>query len=132
MNRHAIPLLVSTAQLGAAAFALGRPDPQPALAFLGGGTPTTEETLAALELLVWGIVLVAVGWSLATVAWEVASRLVTDRRFTQAAGRLGTPRDVAALGTGLLILAAGAAHHATYQVGMSGGSVQEAQGFLGR
>ena len=122
MNRFAVPLLVSAAQLGAAVFALGRPDPGPALAFLGGGWPTTEETLAALELLVWGIVLVAVGWSLATLAWELARRIGTDRLF----------RDASALATGLLILAAGAAHHATYQVGMSGGSVQEAEGFLGR
>ncbi len=132
MNRLGIPLLVSAAQLGAAAFALSRPDPRSALAFLGGGWPTTEETLAALEILVWGIVLVAVGWSMATLARELASRVVKDRRVTQAAGRIGNRRDVAVLGTGLLILAAGAAHHATYQLGMSGGSVQEAKGFLGR
>ncbi len=122
MTRLAIPLLVSSAQLGAAALALGRPDPRPALAFLGGGWPTAEETLAALELLVWGIVLVAVGWGLATLPWDLARRVATHRRF----------RDASALATGLLILAAGAAHHSMYQVGMSGGNVQEAQGFLGR
>ena len=121
-NRFGLPLVVSTAQLGAAALALGRPDPGPALAFLGGGWPTVSETLAALELLVWAIVVSAVGCSLVTLGWEVARRAATSQRF----------RDLSALATGVLILLAGAAHHATYQVGMSGGSVQEAQGFLGR
>jgi len=122
INRVGIPVLVSTAQLGAAALALGRPDPGSALAFLGGGWPTAGDTLAALELLVWTIVLAAVGWSLATLGWELASRVATSRRF----------REGSALATGLLILVAGAAHHAADTVGMSGGTVQEAQSFLGR
>jgi hypothetical protein len=116
-----MPLLVSTAQLGAAALALGRPDLGPALAFLGGGWPTAGETLSALELLVWAIVLAAVGWSLVTLAWELVCRAATNQRF----------REGSALATGLLILVAGAAHHLTYQVEMSGGSVQEAESFLG-
>jgi hypothetical protein len=118
-NRVGLPILVGTAQLGAAALALGRPDPGPALRFLGGGWPTAGDTLAAVELLVWTIVVAAVGWSVATLGWEVASR--------------PRVRDGVALATGVLILAAGAAHHVAAQpVGMSGGTVQEAQAFLGR
>jgi hypothetical protein len=122
INRVGIPVMVSTAQLGAATFALGRPDPAPALRFLGGGWPTASDTLAALELLVWTIVLAAVVWSLAGMGWELASRVASSRGF----------REGSALATGLLILVAGAAHHATEPVGMSGGSVQEARAFLGR
>ena len=118
MNRLGVPILVSAAQLGAAALAIGRPDLGPALRFLGGGWPTSGDTLAALGLLVWTIVLAAVGWSLATVGWEVASR--------------PRVREGLVLATGLLILVVGAARHVTGTVGMSGGSVQEAQAFLGR
>ena len=118
INRVGIPILVGAAQLGAAALALGRPDLGPALTFLGGGWPTAGDTLAALELLVWAIVLGAVGWSLATVGGELAAR--------------PRVREGVALAIGALILVAGAAHHVTEPVGMSGGSVQEAQAFLGR
>jgi hypothetical protein len=114
--------MVSTAQLFAAALALGRPDPGPALAFLGGGWPTAAETLSALELLVWAIVLAAVAWSLGTLAWELGRHAASSRRF----------REGSLLVTGLLILLAGAAHHATNHVAMSGGTVQEARDFLGR
>jgi len=122
MNRVGIPILVSIIQLGAAAVALGRPDPAPALGFLAGGWPTAGETLAALELLVWAIVLVAAGGGLVAAGWGLASRAAGSPRL----------REGAVLATGLLILVAGAAHHMTEPVGMSGGSVQEAQAFLGR
>lgn len=114
--------MVSTAQLLAAALALGRPDVGPALVFLGGGWPTADETLAALELLIWAIVLAAVAWSLATLALELGRHAASSRRF----------REASLLVTGLLILLAGAARHGTEHVAMSGGTVQEAQGFLGR
>jgi hypothetical protein len=117
-----MPLLVTIVQLCTAALALGRPQVGPALAFLAGGWPTADETLAALELLVWTIVVAGVAWSLGTLAWELAHRAALGHRF----------REGSALATGLLILAAGAAHHLTYQVGMAGGSVQEAQSVLGR
>jgi hypothetical protein len=122
IDRVAIPLLITTAQLGAAALALGRPDPGPALAFLGGASPTANETLAALALLVWAIVVVAVAWSLGTLARDLVRRAASSPRF----------REGSALATGLLILIAGAAHHVTYHVAMSGGSIGEAQSFLGR
>jgi hypothetical protein len=117
-----MPLLVSTAQLCAAALALGPPDLGPALAFLGGRWPTVDETLAALQLLVWAIVLAAAVWSVAVLTHQLGRRAAGSRRF----------REGSTLVTGLLILLAGAAHHATYHVPMSGGTVQEAQGFLGR
>jgi hypothetical protein len=122
IDRVAIPLLVSTAQLVAAGLALGRPDLGPALAFLGGTSPSAGETLAALALLVWSIVLAVVVWSLGTLIWELGRQVATSRRF----------REGSALATGLLILVAGAAHHVTYQVPMSGGTISEAQSFLGR
>ena len=40
-------------------------------------------------------------------------------------------REGLVLATGVLILVAGAARHVTGTVGMSGGSVQEAQAFIG-
>jgi len=108
--------------LAASAVALGRPDLNLALAFLGGGWPTTGETLAALELLVWAIVLVGAARNLGVLGWEVAHRAAESRRF----------REGSALAGGLLILIVGAAHHASAQVGMSGGTAQEALSFLGR
>ena len=122
ITRVGMPLLVSIAQLAAAVVALGRPDLGPALTFLGGGWPTGDETLAALALLVWAIVASAAGWSLLTLARELGHRAAASHRF----------REGSMLVTGLLILLAGAAHHAAYHAGMSGGTVQEAQGFLGR
>lgn len=122
IHRVGIPLLVTTAQLGAATLALGWPNVGAALSFLGGGWPTAGETLSALELLVWAIVLAAVAWSLGTLAWELTHRAARGPRF----------REGSALATGLLILLAGAAHHVSYHVSMSGGTVQEAQSAIGR
>jgi hypothetical protein len=122
ISQFGLPLLVTVVQFAAASLALGQPDAGAALAFLRGGWPSAAETLAALELLVWAIVVAGAAWSLATLGWELAHRAAGSRRFRQGS----------VLATGLLILVAGAAHHATYQVGMSGGTVEEAQGVLGR
>ena len=122
INRIGVPLVVTAAQLFAAAVALGRPDPGAAGAFLLGGAPTTAETLAALELLVWLIVLGAAAWGLGGLAWELLHRAATNRRF----------REGSVLATGCLILVAGAVHHVTHHAALSGGSVQEAQSVLGR
>ncbi len=122
ISRLGLPLVVTAAQLGAAALALGRPDLAAARAFLGGGLPTGGEAVGALELLVWAIVLGGAAWSVGGLARELGSRAATSRRF----------REASALATGILILMAGAVHHLTYHVGMSGGSVQEAQSVLGR
>jgi len=101
---------------------LGRPDLGLVLAFMGGGWPTAAETLAALQLLVWAIVVVVVGWGLATTIWELVHRVDVSSHW----------REGSVLAVGVLVLAAGALHHFGYQVGMSGGSVEEAQGVLGR
>jgi len=121
-SQFGVPLLVTLAQVLAAVLALGRPDAGAALAFLRGGWPVAGETLAALQVLVWAIVLAGAAWSLATLGWEMAHRAAGSRRLRQGS----------ALATGLLILLAGAAHHATAQVGMSGGTVEEARSVLGR
>lgn len=120
--RLGLPLLVSVAQLCAAVVALGRPDLGLALAFLGGGWPTAAETLSALQLMVWAIVLAIAGWSIGTTIWELVHRADAGWRW----------REGSVLAIGALVLAAGALHHFGDQVGMSGGSVQEAQGVLGR
>lgn len=120
--RLGLPLLVSVAQLCAAVVALGRPDLGLVWAFMGGGWPTAAETLAALQLLVWAIVVVVVGWGLATTIWELVHRVDVSSHW----------REGSVLAVGVLVLAAGALHHFGYQVGMSGGSVEEAQGVLGR
>ena len=120
--RLGLPLLVSVAQLCAAVVALGRPDLGLVLAFMGGGWPTAAETLAALQLLVWAIVVVVVGWGLGTTIWELVHRVDVSSHW----------REGSVLAVGVLVLAAGALHHFGYQVGMSGGSVEEAQGVLGR
>jgi len=113
--------VVSASQVGAAVLALGRPNLGLGLAFLAGGLPTAAEALAAAQLLVWAIVLGGAAWSLLTIRPEL-SRAVGHRRL----------REGSVLATGLLILAAGAAHHFAYDPGMSGGSAQEAQSVLAR
>lgn len=110
------------AQLWAAVLAIGRPDFASSVAFMAGGWPTAAGVLSALQLLVWAIVLGGVGWSIGSVAWELLNRPVVSPRWLEGS----------VLAVGLLILAAGAVHHFTYQVGMSGGTVEEAQRVIGR
>lgn len=120
--RLGLPILVSMAQLWAAVLAIGRPDFASSVAFMAGGWPTAAGVLSALQLLVWAIVLGGVGWSIGSVAWELLNRPVVSPRWLEGS----------VLAVGLLILAAGAVHHFTYQVGMSGGTVEEAQRVIGR
>lgn len=120
--RLGLPLLVSVTQLCAAVLALGRPDFGSTLAFFGGGWPTAAETLSALQVLVWAIVLVVVCWSVVATIWELAHRAVASGRW----------REGSVLAVGALVLAIGALHHFSYQIGMSGGSLEEAQSVLGR
>lgn len=120
--RLGLPLVVSIAQFVAAIFALGRPDSGSALAFLGSGRPTVTETLSALQFLVWAIVLLVVCGSLGMAFWELAHRAAASPRRWEAA----------VLVVGVLILVVGALHHLAHQVNMYGGSVEEAQGVLGR
>jgi hypothetical protein len=120
--RLGMPILVSMAQLCAAVLALGRPDFAAAATFLAGGWPTATGVLASLELLVWTIVVGAVLWSLRAIAADVANRALVGSRW----------REGSVLAVGALVLAAGAFHHLADQVGMSGGTVQEAQRVLAR
>ena len=119
--RLSAPLAVAAVQLVAAVAALGRPDPTAALGFLAGTWPTASEALAAAQLLVWAIVAASVTWGVATAVRETAGHLGARRLW-----------EGSALAAGLLILAAGAAHHLTFDLGMSGGSIQEARLALGR
>jgi hypothetical protein len=119
--RLGLPLLVSVTQLCAAVLALGRPDFGSTLDFFGGGWPAAE-ALSALQVLVWAIVLVVVCWSVVATIWELAHRAVASGRW----------REGSVLAVGALVLAVGALHHFSYQIGMSGGSVEEAQSVLGR
>jgi hypothetical protein len=120
--RFGLPLLVSVAQLCTAVVALGRPDLGLALAFLGGAWPTAAETLSALQLMVWAIVLAIAGWSIGTTIWELVHRADAGWRW----------REGSVLAVGVLVLAAGALHHFSDHVSMSGGSVEEARIALGR
>jgi hypothetical protein len=107
--------------LGAAVLALGRPNLALGVAFLAGDLPTAAEALAAAQLLVWAIVLGGAAWSLLAIRPAI-SHAVSRNRL----------REGSVLVTGLLILAAGAAHHFAYDPGMSGGSAREAQSVLAR
>ena len=89
------------------------------IAFVTGGRPTIDATLAALGLLLSGLgACAAIGWGLALAA-----------RLRPYWGRL-------TLAGGLAILAAGAAPHladqAAAQPVMAGGTVEEARSFIGR
>jgi hypothetical protein len=107
---------LATAQLAAAVLALGRPDPASALALLQSGPPTAATALGTAALLTWTVVVTWTGYGLLAAV-----------RATRSA--LGQPRvrEVTFLGIGLLLLLAGTVRHFTYQVPMSGGSVQEAR-----
>jgi hypothetical protein len=120
--RLAPPIVASVVQLVAALVVLGPPDPGPGLAFLGTGAPTASESLAAAQLLVWALIAFGLATTLVAVATEALSRSRVRRRLWEAS----------VLGIGLLLLAAGAVRHLTYQPSLAGGTVQEAENVLGR
>jgi hypothetical protein len=123
-GRSALPILTGGVQLAAAAVVLGRPDLALARGFLGASVPTVGETLAALELLVWGLVAASFVAALAGVLARGAPVLRAAR---------GRAWELSVAAIGLLLLTAGLAHHATPPAGMGGGgSVQEARQALGR
>jgi hypothetical protein len=123
MGRVAIPVLAAGAQLAAALLILGRPEPADAGGFLVARVPTLEETLAALELLVWVLVAASLLVGLVSVLAASASAARAAR------GRLW---EVSVAAAGLMLLGAGLAHHAAPQASFGGGSVQEAQQAVGR
>lgn len=124
MRRMLLPLTITGLQLIAALCTLRLPDPGEVGRFLGGGVPTTSGALAALELLLWLIVLVMLGLSL----WFAVRHLAASAR-----GRARHVWGGAALLTGLLVLSAGLVHHmGGAPVTMAGGSIVEASQELAR
>ena len=123
IGRVSIPVLAAAVQLPAALLILGRPDPGEAGAFLLARVPTLEETLAALELLVWALVAISLLVGLVSVLVAGASAARAAR------GRLW---EVSVAAAGLMLLGAGLAHHAAAPPSFGGGSVQEAKQAVGR
>jgi hypothetical protein len=124
IGRAVLPVVIAGIQLAAAVVVLGRPDLGEARGFLGAGVPTVQETLAALEVLVWALVTVSLVAGLAGVLAAGAPVLRAAR---------GRAWEVSVATVGLLLLTAGLAHHATPHATFGGGgSVQEAQQAVGR
>lgn len=110
-------LLVTSLQLVAAAIVLGRPDVSGALTFFAGGWPTVREAIAAVEVLVW---LLLIG-AFILAAWLALTRGVTiwdhRRRRNLMSGTV--------LAIGVVVLLTGAVRHvesATLPMGPSGSS----------
>ena len=120
--RLALPIAATGVQLAAALLALGPPQPARGLAFLATGAPTAAESLAAVQLLVWALIAFGLLSTLGALVTEVLSRSRVRQRLWEAS----------VLGVGLLLLVAGAARHFTYEPTLSGGTVQQAEGALGR
>jgi hypothetical protein len=124
IGRAVLPVLTGGVQLAAAAVVLGRPDLGHARDFLVASVPTVQETLAALELVVWTLVAVSFVAGLLGVLAAGAPVLRAAR---------GRAWEISVAAVGLLLLTAGLAHHATQQASFGGGgSVQEAQQAVGR
>ena len=120
-------LLVTGSLLVAAALVLGSPSWSEVSSFFLSPVPTFDSALAATSLLVWVIVLAALGLSLAAVVRALGRRL--DRWQPQRRRLWG----VFVMVAGLLVLTAGLSHHHTRgTVTLSGGSVQEARQELAR
>ena len=118
-------LAVSAALLAAAALVLGAPNLAQTVDFFASPVPTFSAALAASGFLVWAIVVVALGVSVAGAVRTVLSRVDASQRH-----RLWGPLVMLA---GLLIMAAGLSHHYSgARLTLSGGSVQEARQELAR
>jgi hypothetical protein len=120
----AFSLLVCAVQLASAGVVLGRPDLGAARDFLTGTTPSMAGSLAAAQVLLWAVLAVAFAVSLlAALTRSVGS--------ARRAVRTGLWSSVVVLAVGLVVLAAGAGHHAAAgAVGLSGGSLTEARAQL--
>jgi hypothetical protein len=120
-----VPLAVTAVQLGSAYVVLGTPDLAAAREFLTANTPTMAGSLAAAQVLLWAMVLVAFGVALVAALTRTAGAVQSSAAGGSAIW------SVTAVAVGLLILAAGVNHHATAgTVDLSGGSVQEARAQL--
>jgi uncharacterized membrane-anchored protein len=128
MSRLALPLVAAAAQVAAALIVLGPPGWAAAGDFFFSRNPTFASALAASRVTVSLIAVGMLVWALMRVAREAArgARAAGERRRQTMAG-------VAALATGLLILAAGLTHHmGAPSVVLGAGSVKEASQELAR
>jgi hypothetical protein len=125
LRRAVLPLAVAVVQLGAAYLVLGLPDLGAARDFLTSTLPTMSGSIAASQVLVWLLLVVACASSVvAGVGPAIAS---ID------AGRSIRFWSVAVMAAGLLVLAAGVGRHLTSSaVDISGGSLNEARAELAR
>ena len=120
-----LALAVAAVQLGSAYVVLGRPDVAAARDFLTGtALPTMAGSVAAAQLVLWVVLLVA-------FAAALVAGLTRTVGAVQSASR-NAVWSVVVVAIGALILAAGVDHHSTAgSVMLSGGSVPEARAQLG-
>jgi hypothetical protein len=120
-----LPLGVAAGQLVAAYLVLGLPDIHAAWDFLTSNLPTMPGSIAASQVLVWVLLVVA-----------CASQVVTATRpaiVAIEARRKARVWSVAVMAAGLLVLSAGAGRHlSSTAVDISGGSLNEARAELAR
>jgi hypothetical protein len=118
MRRIVAPLAITTAQLGAALCTLRLPDARQLAGFLGAGVPTAAGAGAAVELLLWLVVL---------AMFAVAVWLAVRHAAATARGRARHVWGGVALLTGVCVLSVGLVHHLSgAPVTMAGGSILEA------
>jgi hypothetical protein len=125
MLRVLLPVGVAAVQLAAAYLVLGLPDFAAARDFLTSTLPTMSGSIAASQVLVWLLLVVACVCSVAAGAGRTIAAIDTRRsvRFWS----------VAVMAAGLLVLAAGIGRHLTSSaVDISGGSLNEARAELAR
>jgi hypothetical protein len=123
--RVLLPLGVAAVQLAAAYLVLGLPDLAAARDFLTSNLPTMSGSIAASQVLVWLLLVVACACSVAAVAGRTIAVIDARRsvRFWS----------IAVMAAGLLVLAAGVGRHLTSSaVDISGGSLNEARAELAR
>jgi hypothetical protein len=125
LRRVFLPLAVAVVQLAAAYLVLGLPDLGAARDFLTSNLPTMSGSIAASQVLVWLLLVVACATSVAVGIGPAIATIDTRRsiRFWS----------VAVMAVGLLVLAAGVGRHLTSSaVDISGGSLNEARAELAR
>jgi hypothetical protein len=123
--RVGLPLVVAAGQLAAAYLVLGLPDLAAARDFLTSNLPTMSGSIAASQVLVWLLLVVACASSVVAAARRTITAIDSRRsvRFWS----------VAVMAAGLLVLAAGVGRHLTSSaVDISGGSLNEARAELAR
>ena len=125
LARVVLPLGVAAGQLVAAYLVLGLPDLAAARDFLTSNLPTMAGSIAASQVLVWLLLVVACLSSVVAATGSAIAALDARR-----SARLWS---LAVMTAGLLILAAGVGHRlSSSAVDISGGSLNEARAELVR